>query len=63
MIGRHVLVTGTSRELMIFDKSKLYQIGGVRDDDIEKWSEPRKGSSSRSHVKGDELVAAARQGH
>ena len=62
-MSKTYVVTGTSRELMIFDKKKLYKIGGVRDDDIEKWSENRKGPASRSHVKGDELVAAARQGH
>jgi hypothetical protein len=62
-MSKTYVVTGTSRELMIFDKKKLYHIGGVRDDDIEKWSENTKGPASRSHVKGEHLVAAARQGH
>jgi len=62
-MSKTYVVTGTSRELMIFDKPKLYEIGGVREDDVEKWSEARKGPRSRSHASGDELVAAARQGH
>ena len=53
-------VTGTSRELMIFDKEKLYEIGGVRQDDVKKWSAERKGPTSRSHLDGDELVVSAR---
>jgi NADH-quinone oxidoreductase subunit I len=52
-------VTGLSRELMIFDKPKLYEIGGVRHDEIKKWSPERKGSPDRSHVGGDDLAAPA----
>lgn len=49
-------VVGLSRELMIFDKEKLYEIGGVRPDDVHKWSPERKGDPSRSHVPGEEIV-------
>ena len=62
-MSKTYVVTGTSRELMIFDKPKLYEIGGVREDEVRKWSEARKGPGSRSHVHGDDLVDAARQGH
>ena len=62
-MSKTYVVTGTSRELMIFDKHKLYQIGGVREDEVRKWSEASKGPGSRSHVRGDDLVAAARPGH
>jgi len=44
------VVTGLSREVMIFDKAKLYEIGGERHDDVRKWSEERKGPAARSHV-------------
>jgi len=54
------VVTGTSRELMIFDKQKLYEIGGVRQDDVKKWSPECKGPHTRSHRKGDELVMSSR---
>ncbi len=47
---------GHSRELMIFDKQKLYEIGGVRPDDIKKWAPEHKGPSARSHVPGDTLA-------
>jgi NADH-quinone oxidoreductase subunit I len=62
-MSKTYVVTGTSRELMIFDKAKLYEIGGVRPDDTKKWSEASKGPSSRSHVRGDDLVSAAARGH
>mgnify|MGYP001033722828 FL=1 len=55
--GTYVAV-GHSRDLMVFDKKKLYEIGGVRPDDVRKWSEARKGPSSRSHVHGDEIARA-----
>ena len=51
-------VVGHSRDLMIFGKEKLYEIGGVRQDDVRKWSEPRKGPSARSHVRGDDIAEA-----
>jgi NADH-quinone oxidoreductase subunit I len=50
------VVTGQSRRLMVFDKQKLLQIGGERQDDIQKWSGANKGPSSRSHVDGDTLA-------
>jgi NADH-quinone oxidoreductase subunit I len=56
-------VTGLSRELMIFDKEKLYEIGGTRDDEIKKWSEERKGPKSRSHRSGDEIAPSTAGGH
>jgi NADH-quinone oxidoreductase subunit I len=59
-MSKTYVVTGTSRELMIFDKAKLYEIGGVRHDDIKKWSAEKKGSPARSHLRGDQLVQAAR---
>ena len=57
------VVTGTSRELMIFDKQKLYKIGGTRHDEIRKWSPERKGPQGRSHVQGDEIAPATAGGH
>jgi NADH-quinone oxidoreductase subunit I len=36
-MSKTYVVTGLSREVMIFDKDKLYQIGGVRPDPIKKW--------------------------
>ena len=36
--------------LMIFDKPKLYEIGGTRHDEIQKWSEARKGPKNRQFV-------------
>lgn len=59
-MSKTYVVTGTSRELMIFDKQKLYEIGGVRQDEVKKWSPERKGPGERSHRKGDDLVASAR---
>ena len=59
-MSKTYVVTGTSRELMIFDKSKLYEIGGVRRDDVKKWSSETKGSPSRSHLKGEQIVHTAR---
>lgn len=56
-------VTGLSRELMIFDKEKLYELGGERQDAIRKWSEERKGAKSRSHVAGDDIAPATAGGH
>ena len=50
-------VVGHSRELMIFGKEKLYQIGGVREDTIRKWAPETKGPVERSHRKGDEIAS------
>ena len=49
-------VVGHSRDLMIFDKEKLYQIGGVRPDPIKKWDPATKGPKERSHRSGDEIA-------
>jgi NADH-quinone oxidoreductase subunit I len=57
------VVTGLSRELMIFDKQKLHEIGGVRHDDVKKWSADRKGPAERSHVSGDEIAPATARSH
>ncbi len=62
-MSKTYVVTGLSRELMIFDKEKLYEIGGTRDDDIRKWSREHKGSPDRSHVAGDEIAPATTAGH
>ena len=35
-MSKTYVVTGLSRELMIFDKQKLYEIGGTREDGIRK---------------------------
>ena len=52
-------VTGLSREVMVFDKEKLYELGGERHDEIKKWSEETKGPADRSHVDGNRLAAYA----
>ena len=49
-------VVGPSRELMIFDKEKLLEIGGVREDTIKKWAPETKGPKDRSHRSGDEIA-------
>lgn len=36
-LTKHFELAGYSREEMIFDKEKLYQLGGVRHDPIKKW--------------------------
>ncbi len=56
-------VTGLSRELMIFDKEKLYQLGGTREHGVKKWSEANKGPRDRSHVDGDSIAPATAGGH
>ena len=56
-------VTGRGRDLLIFDKEKLYEIGGTRHDDIKKWSEPTKGPKDRSHVAGDSIAPSTAGGH
>ena len=40
-MSKTYVVTGLSRELMVFDKQKLYEIGGTRHDDTRKWSRER----------------------
>jgi NADH-quinone oxidoreductase subunit I len=56
-------VTGHSRELMIFDKDKLHEIGGERHDEIKKWSEESKGPKDRSHRSGDEIAPSTAAAH
>jgi NADH-quinone oxidoreductase subunit I len=55
-MSRTYAVTGLSRELMIFDKERLYQIGGELHDAIRKWDPAHKGPPERSHRHGDELA-------
>jgi len=62
-MSKTYVVTGTSRERMIFHKDKLYEIGGVRPDEIRKWAPEHKGPASRSHRKGDEIAAIAAEPH
>jgi NADH-quinone oxidoreductase subunit I len=62
-MSKTYVVTGLSRELMIFDKEKLYSIGGTRHDDIRKWSAEQKGPQGRSHVRGDAIAPATAGGH
>jgi NADH-quinone oxidoreductase subunit I len=62
-MSKTYVVTGLSRELMVFDKQKLYEIGGTRHDDVKKWSAERKGSPDRSHIPGDAIAPATAGGH
>jgi len=62
-MSKTYVVTGLSRELMIFDKEKLYEIGGTRQDDIRKWAPDNKGPRERSHVAGDSIAPATAGGH
>ncbi len=57
-MSKTYVVTGLSRELMIFDKKQLYEIGGTRDDEIQKWSENNKGPADRSHIAGDQIASS-----
>ena len=62
-MSKTYVVTGMSRELMIFDKQKLYQIGGTRHDDIKKWAPENKGPKDRSHVAGSSIAPSTAGGH
>lgn len=55
-MSKTYVVVGHSRDLMIYDKAKLYQIGGVRPDPIKKWDPATKGPKERSHRNGDEIA-------
>jgi len=55
-MSKTYVVVGHSRDLMIFDKPKLYQIGGVRPGGIKKWDPAHKGLGERSHVSGDAIA-------
>jgi NADH-quinone oxidoreductase subunit I len=63
VMSKTYVVTGLSRDVMIFDKEKLYELGGTRHDEIQKWSEPHKGPKDRSHVAGDAIAPATAGGH
>jgi formate hydrogenlyase subunit 6/NADH:ubiquinone oxidoreductase subunit I len=52
-MSKTYVVVGHARDLMIFDKEKLYQIGGTRQDDIKKWAPAQKGDPARSHRDAD----------
>jgi len=60
-MSKTYVVTGLSRELMIFDKPRLYEIGGTRPDPIQKWK--HKGPAQRSHVSGDTIARLGSGGH
>jgi len=62
-MSKTYVVTGLSRELMIFDKQKLYEIGGEREDDVKKWSEQHKGPRTRSHLSGDVIAPSTAEPH
>ena len=55
-MSKTYVVVGRARDLMIYDKKKLYEIGGTRQDEIKKWSPEQKGPASRSHREGDEIA-------
>jgi NADH-quinone oxidoreductase subunit I len=55
-MSKTYVVVGHSRDLMIFDKKKLYEIGGTRQDDIKKWSPEHKGDAARSHRDADSIA-------
>jgi NADH-quinone oxidoreductase subunit I len=57
-MSKTYVVVGHSRELMIFDKEKLYEIGGTRQDGIRKWADENKGPSARSGIGGDDIAKA-----
>ncbi len=61
-MSKTYVVTGLSRDLMIFDKAKLHAIGGTRQDEIRKWAPEHKGSPGRSHRKGDEIAEIVARG-
>jgi len=52
-------VTGTSRELMIFDKEKLLELGGIRPDDTRKWAPENKGPRERTHLPANSIARAS----
>ena len=62
-MSKTYVVTGLSREVLIYDKSKLYEIGGTRHDEVKKWSETRKGSPDRSHRPGDRIAGPSAGTH
>jgi NADH-quinone oxidoreductase subunit I len=55
-MSKTYVVVGHARDLMIFDKTKLYEIGGTRHDEIKKWAPEQKGEAARSHRDADQLA-------
>ncbi len=62
-MSKTYVVVGHSRDLMIYDKEKLYQIGGVRPDPIKKWDPEVKGPRERSHLDGDAIAQPRSPAH
>jgi NADH-quinone oxidoreductase subunit I len=62
-MSKTYVVTGLSRELMIFDKEKLIEVGGTRHDETKKWAPENKGPRDRSHVSGDTLAPSTAASH
>jgi NADH-quinone oxidoreductase subunit I len=62
-MSKTYVVTGLSRELMIFGKEKLIEIGGTRHDETKKWAPENKGPRERSNVSGDTLAPSTAGGH
>ena len=57
-MSKTYVVVGHARDLMIYGKEKLYQIGGVREDEIKKWDPAQKGPKERSHLPGEAIALA-----
>jgi len=57
-MSKTYVVTGLSRQLMIFDKEKLLEIGGTRQDDTMKWAPEHKGPRERTHLPADSLAGS-----
>ena len=55
-MSKTYVVVGHARDLMIFGKEKLYEIGGVREDGIKKWDPDNKGPKERSHIPGEAIA-------
>ena len=62
-MSKTYVVTGQTRKSLIFDKRKLYEIGGVREDSIKKWSEDTKGPRNRSHVAAESIAPSTGGAH
>ena len=62
-MSKTYVVTGQSRELMIFDKEKLYEIGGTRARRHQEVVRRAQGPRSRSHRSGDEIAPSTACAH
>ena len=62
-MSKTYVVVGHARDLMIFDKKKLYEIGGTRQDEFKKWSPEHKGATERSHRDGDDIAHGGAAAH